>query len=117
MMLFLGRRPARAAIICCLILLQGHLLWLATFHQHALTGFDGAASPAASQGSSQPRPTAAAELTCTVCQMIRHNLALPVTLSPLLRAAASVTHLLFFCPGDYHFRQSTVLFGRAPPLS
>jgi len=49
--------------------------------------------------------------------MIRHNLALPVTVSPLLRAAASVAHLLLFCPGDYLSRQSTVPFGRAPPLS
>jgi hypothetical protein len=114
---FAKRRPLRAAIICCLMVLQGHLLWLATFHQHPLTAFAGGASTAVSQGSSQPRPAVATELTCAVCQVVRHSLALPVTGSPALHAAASVSRLLLFCTGDYHSFQSIVVFGRAPPLS
>ena len=111
------RRPPRAAITCCLMVLQCHLLWMAMFHQHPLTAFAGGASTAVSQGSSQPRPAVATELTCTVCQIVRQSLALLVTGSAVLHAAASVSRLLLFCPGDYHSCQSIVLFGRAPPLS
>jgi hypothetical protein len=86
-------------------------------HQHLLTGIAEGASPAVCQGSSQPRPAAATELTCTVCQMVRQSLALPVTGSPVLHAPAAVFRLLPFCPVDYHSCQLIVVFGRAPPLS
>jgi hypothetical protein len=113
----LRRRPLRAAIICCLTVLQCHLLWVAMFHQHPLTAFAGGASTAVSQGSSQPRPPVTTELTCTVCQMVRQSLGLSVTASPALHAAVSVSRLLPFCPGDYHSYQSIVMLGRAPPVS
>jgi hypothetical protein len=99
------------------MVLQGHLLWVATFHQHPLASFAGGASTAVCQGSSQPRPAVATELTCTVCQMVRQGLALPVTGSPVMHAGALVSRLLLFYPGDYHSRQAIVVFGRAPPLS
>ena len=114
---YLRRRPLRAAIICCLMLLQCHLLWVAMSHQHPLTVFAGGASTAVSQGSSQPRPPVATELTCSVCQMVRQSLGLSVTGYPALHAAVSVSRLLPFCPGDYHSYQSIVVFGRAPPVS
>jgi len=77
----------------------------------------GGISPALSQGSSQTRPAVATELTCPVCQMVRHNLALPVAGSPVFHAPASVSRLLLFWPADCHSRQGIVVFGRAPPLS
>jgi len=113
----LRRRPLRAAIICCLTVLQCHLLWVAVFHQHPLTAFAGGASTAVSQGSSQPRPPVATESTCTVCQMVRQSLGLSLTGSPALHVAVSVSLLLPFCPGDYHSYPSIVVFGRAPPVS
>ena len=114
---FLKRRPLRAAIICCLMVLQGNLLWMAMLHQHSIRAFAGGASTALSQGSSQPSPAVATELTCTVCQIVRQSLALPVTGSPLLHAAASVSRLVLLRPGDYHSYQPIIVFGRAPPLS
>jgi len=116
MSFFLRRPPVRAAIICCLMVFQCHLLYQATFHQHPLTESAGGTSPAVSPGSSQSHPAAATELTCPVCQMVRHNLALPVADSPVLHGAASVSRLPLFCPGDYHSCQAIVLFGRAPPF-
>jgi hypothetical protein len=99
------------------MLLQGHLLCVAVLHQHPLAAFTGGAVAAVSQSSWQARPPLANELTCTVCQMIRHSLALPVTGSPVLHAAASVSRLLLFSPVGYHSCRSIVVFGRAPPLS
>jgi hypothetical protein len=49
--------------------------------------------------------------------MVRQSLGLSVTGSPVLHVAVSVSLLLPFCPGDYHFYQSIVVFGRAPPVS
>jgi hypothetical protein len=117
MRIFLRRRPFRAAIVCCLTVCQAYLLCVATLHQHPLTAFVGGASPGVSQGSSQPRPAMATELTCAICQVVRHSLALPVTGSLALHAAASVSRLLLSCPVDYHSCQAIVVFGRAPPLS
>ena len=117
MSVFLSRRPVRAALIYCLLVLQGHLLWLSMLHQHPLTAFARRASTAVSQGGSQPYPPVATELTCNVCQIFRHSLALPVTAFQALHAAASISRLLLFCPADYHFCQSTVVLWRAPPLS
>jgi len=96
--------------------LQGHLLWLSTFHQHPLTEFVVEASTAVSRGSSQPRPGLANELSCGLCQMVRQTQALPVTGSPVLHVAASVSRLLLFSPGDSYTRQSIVLLVRAPPV-
>jgi len=117
MSVFLRRRPVRAALIYCLLVLQGHLLWLSMLHQHPLTAFARRASTAVSQGGSQPRPPVATELTCNVCQIFRHSLALPVTAFQALHTAASISRLLLFCPADYHFCQSSVVLWRAPPLS
>jgi hypothetical protein len=99
------------------MVLQGHLLCVAMLHQHPLRAFAGDACTAVSQGSSQPCSPVATELSCTVCQMVRQSLALPVTGSPVLHAAASVSRLLLFWPVDYHSCQSIIVFGRAPPLS
>jgi hypothetical protein len=99
------------------MVLQCHLLWVAMFHQHPLTALAGGASTAVSQGSSQPRPPVATELTCTVCQIVRQSLALPVTGSAALHAAASAFHLLLNRPLAYHSYQLIVVFGRAPPVS
>ena len=107
----------RAAIICCLLVLQGNLLWLATFHQHPFAEFAGGTSPAIHQRNLQPRPALASELSCGLCQMVRHSLALPVTGSPVLYAAPLVSRLLGFRAGDYYSCQSFVLHGRAPPLT
>ena len=116
MRIFLRRSPLRATIICCLTLLQGHLLWLVTFHQHPLTAFSRGASSAVSQGASQPRAPVVTRLNCSVCQMVRHSLALPLAEFPVLHAAASVSRLFLFCPGGYHSYQASAIFGRAPPL-
>jgi len=56
-------------------------------------------------------------LSCGLCQMVRHSLALPVTGSPVTYAAPFVSHLLLFRAGDYYSCLSIVLHGRAPPLS
>jgi len=98
------------------MVLQCHLLWVAMFHQHPLAAFAGGASTAVSQGSSQPRPPVATESTCTVCQIVRQSLALPVTGSPALYVAAAASHLLLFRPLAYYSCPSIVVFGRAPPL-
>ena len=107
----------RAAVVCCLLMLQANLLWLATFHQHPFAEFAAETSPVVHQGSLQPRPALASELSCGLCQMVRHSLALPITESPVLYAAPLVSPLLFFRAGVYYSRQSIVLHGRAPPLS
>ncbi|MGD0128480.1 MAG: hypothetical protein ABSF46_24235 [Terriglobia bacterium] len=112
-----GQRSVRAAIICCLLVLQGNLLWLATFHQHPFEEFAGGTSPAIHQRNLQPRPALASELSCGLCQMVRHSLALPVTGLPVFYAEPLVSRLLVFRVGDYYSRQSIVLYGRAPPLS
>ena len=117
MSIFPGRRNVRAAIVCCLLMLQGNLLWLSTFHQHPFAELAGGTSPAIHQGSLQPRPAMASELSCGLCQMVRHSLALPVTGSPALYAAPLVSRLLLFQAGDYYSRQLSVPQGRAPPLS
>jgi len=117
MSIYLRRRPLRVAIICCLMLLQGHLLWLATFHEHPMPAFAGGASTAVSQGSSQPSAPVATQLNCSVCQMVRQSLGLPLAASPVLHAAVSVSRLLLCRTGDYHSYQASVVFGRAPPLS
>jgi len=96
---------------------QGHLLWLSMLHQHPLTAFARGASTAVSQGGSQAHPPVATELTCNVCQIVRHSLALPVTAFQAMHAATSISRLLLFCPADYHFCQLTVVLSRAPPLS
>lgn len=114
---FSGRRNVRVAIICCLLMLQGNLLWLATFHQHSFAEFARGTSPAIHQGSLQPRPALASELSCGLCQMVRQSLALPVTGSPVSYAAPLVFRLRLFRTGDYFSRLSSVLKGRSPPLS
>ena len=117
MSIFPGRRNMRAAIICCLLMLQGNLLWLSTFHQHLFAEFARGSSPAIHQGNLQPRPALASELSCELCQMVRHSLALPVSGSPVLYAAPLESRLLFFQVGNFYSHQSIVLQGRAPPLS
>jgi hypothetical protein len=113
---YLRRRSLRAAITCCLMVLQCHLLWVAMFHQHPMTAFAGGASTAVSQGGSQPRPPVATELTCTVCQIVRQSLGLTVAGSPVLYVAAATSHLPLFRPLAYYSYLSIVVFGRAPPL-
>jgi hypothetical protein len=104
-------------MICSLIVLQCHLLWVAMFHQHPFTAFAGGASTTVSQGSSLPSPPLATDLTCSLCQVMRQGLGLSVTGSPLLHVAVSLSHLFPFPPGDYHSYQSIVVLGRAPPVS
>jgi hypothetical protein len=87
------------------------------FHQHPFTAFAGGASTTVSQGSSLPSPPVATELTCSLCQIVRHSLGLSVTGSQLLHVAVSVSYLFPFSPGDYHSYQSIVVLGRAPPVS
>jgi len=87
------------------------------FHQHPLTSLAGGASNSFSQGSSQPPPPVATELTCSLCQVMRHSLGLSVTGSLLLRVAVSLSHLLPFCPGDYRSHPLVAVLGRAPPVS
>lgn len=110
-------RHVRAAIICCLLILQGNLLWLATIHQHAFAEFGGETSPAIHQGNLKPRPALASELSCGLCQMVRQSQAFSVTESPAVYAAPLVSRLWLFRVGDYHSRQRIILQGRAPPLS
>jgi len=114
---FPERRAVRAAIICCLLMLQGNLLWLATFHQHPFAELARGTSPAIHQRSLLQCPALASELSCGLCQMVRHSLALPVAGSPVMYAAPLVCHLLLFRAGDYNSFLSIVRHGRAPPLS
>jgi hypothetical protein len=117
MSIFLTRWPLRMATVCCLMVFQGHLLWLATSHQHPLVALARAASTAFSQGSLASPSGVASELSCGLCQMVRHSQALLMIGSPALRATVSVSSPPFFSPEVYHSRQAIVLFGRAPPLS
>ena len=110
-------RFCRAVTIRCLALLQCQLLWVAMLHQHPVAAFAESTPAAVSQGSSPTSPVVAGELTCTVCQMVRHSLALPVGGLPALPAAAAVSRLLLFLPAHYHSYSSTVVLGRAPPLA
>ena len=106
----------RTAIVCCLLLLQGNLLWLATNHQHPFAEVAGGASPAISEGSLLPCPALASELSCGLCQMVRQSLGPPVAGSPVVFAAQFVSRPSLFREGGYYSRQSIVLQGRAPPL-
>ena len=102
---------------CCLLMLQGHLLWLATYHQHPAVEFAAGTSPAIHQGNLQSRPALAGELSCGLCQMVRQNLALPVAGSLVLYFAPLVSRLLFFHARDYRSCEPIAPRGRAPPLS
>jgi len=117
MSIFLRGRSLRAATVCCLMVLQGQLLWLATYHQHTIVVFPQATPTAFSQAGLPSPPGVASELSCGLCQMVRHSQALPMLGSPALRAAASVSRPPLFSPHDYYSCQAIVLFGRAPPLS
>jgi hypothetical protein len=101
-----------------LVFLQCHLLALSMLHQHP-AAWQRAANESGPvlQRVSQTIPAVAAELTCALCQIVRHGLALPVRCSPVGREATPASHPLLFLPADYHSQSVAVLSDRAPPLT
>ena len=117
MIKFLSRRPFGAIVSGCLVFLQCHLLGLAMLHQHPARRGAATESTPVLQSASQAAPADVSELTCALCQIVRHGLALPVRYSPAEREVTPASHPLLFLPADYHSQSAAVLSGRAPPLA
>jgi len=111
------RRFLRCAISFALLLVQVNLLWAAGFHCHISLAFV-PGHHAAIRHASRRQPSAVrAEFLCTACQIIRQNAARPAAGVWTPELAACVIFAFLAPSGRLYSQVSTLIYGRAPPLS
>ena len=99
-----------------LVLLQLHLLGVATLHQHGETPTLRQA-PAITQSDVQSSTAGDSNLLCTACQIVHNGAAQPGSAAQVLPASTTITLVRRMTPNHYRSELPAMSYGRAPPLA